>query len=320
MESKGPVLFLLRCFAVAVFFAGLNAPTPVFGFASSVLESVVAVLPHWTITKRSAARDAPEGTAVAVLDGGYLATNVHVLGDATMVDIRLGDGRLIAVEIVGRDAKTDIALLKAPRDFPVLEVAPPPGLGEAVCAVGNQFGLGLSVTCGVVSATGRSNTGFNAIEDFIQTDAAVNPGGSGGALIDDQGRIVGLVSAIFTKRSDANIGVNFASSMALVNRVVADLRRYGEVRAATAGIDIAPLTSDQRRKSTGVTIVNLDQDGPGLAGGFQIGDVVTAVGKRRILRPSDFYTALYLAKPGDEIGLSYVRDGKSARITIRLMP
>lgn len=312
-----------RIFTAIVLLAvsgGVGAVSPASAFSSSVLESVVAVLPHWTSTRRSAAREAPEGTAVAVLDGGYLATNVHVLGDAAMVDIRLEDGRLIAVEIIGRDAKTDIALLKAPRNFPVLEAAPPPRLGEKVCAVGNQFGLGLSVTCGVVSAIGRSNAGFNAIEDFIQTDASVNPGGSGGPLVDDRGRIVGLVSAIFTKQSDANIGVNFATSMALVKRVVTDLRRFGEVRAGSVGIEVAPLTPAQRRTSTGIAVVKLDRGGPALIGGLQAGDIVIAVGNRRILRPSDFHATLYLAKPGEEVDISYVRDGKPATIRARLTP
>jgi S1-C subfamily serine protease len=139
-------------------------------------------------------------------------------------------------------------------------------------------------------------------------------------LIDDRGRIVGLVSAIFTKRSDSNIGVNFASSMALVNRVVADLLRYGKVKAGSAGIDVAPLKMDQRRKVTGVTIVKLDRNGPALSGGLQVSDIVTAVGSRRILKPADFYAALYLAKPGDQITITHVRDGKSATTLIRLTP
>ncbi len=318
MKSKGPVF--LYCFTVLAFFAEVGAPASALGFSSTVLESIVAVLPHWTSMRRAAAHEAPEGTAVAVLDGGYLATNVHVLGDATKVDIRLGDGRLIAVEIVGRDAKTDIALLKAPRNFPVLEAASPPGLGETVCAVGNQFGLGLSVTCGVVSAVGRSNAGFNAIEDFIQTDASVNPGGSGGALVDDRGRIVGMVSAIFTKQSDANIGVNFAASMALVKRVAVDLRRNGEVRVGYAGIEVAALTVAEHRRTAGVNVVKVDPDGPAQVGGLRSGDVVTAVGNRRILRPSEFLAELYLAQPGDEIGISYLRNGKPATVHVRLTP
>ena len=150
----------------------------------SVMESVVSLLPEWPGAESRPKE--PEGTAVAVMPGGYLATNDHVLGDAKKVKIRLNDGRLMAVEIIGRDAVTDIALIKAPMDFPVLPFGGNPGLGESVCAIGNQFGMGLSITCGVASALHRTGTGFNEIEDFIKTDAVINPGGSGGALIDGQ--------------------------------------------------------------------------------------------------------------------------------------
>ncbi len=196
-------------------------------FPRRVLDSVVSVLPEWP--DAGARPEEPEGSAVAILPGGYLATNVHVLGRAEKVTVRYPDGRLAAADIVGQDPLTDIALLRVDRNLPVLPVAPGPALGEPVCTVGNQFGLGLSVTCGSVSALHRTGTGFNPIEDFVQTDAVVNPGGSGGALVDRQGRLVGLISAIFTKDSDANIGINFAASTALVLRIVEDLAKHGRV-------------------------------------------------------------------------------------------
>src|SRR5690606_40595555 len=132
------------------------------------------------------------------------------------ISVRLPDGHHVPAEVVGRDAATDLALLRVEAELPPLPLAPDPALGAPVCAVGNQFGLDLSVTCGVVSALHRAGTGFNPVEDFVQTDAVVNPGASGGALVDGEGRLVGLLSAIFTMESDANIGVNFAASAALV--------------------------------------------------------------------------------------------------------
>lgn len=288
------------------------------------MQSVVAVLPAWpgqnSGQQSNRGREAPEGTAVAVLPGGYLATNAHVLGAAKSVDIRLGDGRLIAVKIIGRDPKSDLALLKAPSEFPVLLVAAPPGLGEKVCAIGNQFGLGLSVTCGVVSASGRTNAGFNPVEDFIQTDAAVNPGGSGGALVDADGRLVGLVSAIFTKKSDANIGVNFAASMDLVMRVMTDLRDHGKVIAGHAGFQVGPLSADERRWLSGVKVVKVARDGPALAEGLQAGDVIIEIGGRPVIRPSDVAAALYLHRPGDALSLRFRRGANENAITVRLQP
>jgi S1-C subfamily serine protease len=157
------------------------------------------------------------------LPGGLLATALHVVDRATEITIRLRDGRRLEAQLVAGDPSSDIALLRVPEEIPVLQLASQPVLEAKVCAVGNQFGLGLSVTCGVVSATGRTGTSFNPVEDFIQTDATVNPGSSGGALLDDQGRLVGMLSAIFSKESDADIGVNFAVSSALLMRVVRDL-------------------------------------------------------------------------------------------------
>lgn len=196
---------------------------------AGAVKSVVVVLPTWRNVRPGFAprtadgRMTPEGSGVAVLPGGYVATNDHVLGDAVAVRLRLADGRTVPAEIVGRHKATDIALLKSTIDLPPAKAGPEPNLAAPVCAIGNPFGRGLSVSCGVVSATGRANAGFNEIEDFIQTDAAVNPGGSGGALVDGQGRLVGLVSAIFAQGSDANIGVNFATSRLLLDRVVRDL-------------------------------------------------------------------------------------------------
>lgn len=298
-------------------------PASVAGaFEARVLESVVALVPHWPgqPPRGTGTRDAPEGTAVAVLPGGYLATNAHVLGRALSADIRLADGRLVGVEIVGRDPRTDIALLKAPMDFPVPETAAAPALGSRVCAVGNQFGLGLSVTCGVVSAVNRSNAGFNPIEDFVQTDAAINPGGSGGALVDTAGRLVGLVSAIFTKTSDADIGVNFAASMSLVTRVVTDLRNFGRVRVARSGLVAEPLSPGERRAASGAKIRRLIEGGAALDAGLQVGDIVTRIGERTVIHPGDVTAAFYLVRPGDTVTVHIRRGGQTIAVDLRLKP
>jgi S1-C subfamily serine protease len=293
-------------------------------FSGEILKSVVSVLPEWPGFTAAPGKDGrpknPEGTAVAVLPGGYLATNVHVIGRAEKIDIRLEDGRIVAATIIGRDAATDLALIKIPLDLPVPPTAPEPALGERVCAVGNQFGLGLSVTCGVVSAVHRTGTGFNEIEDFIQTDTVVNPGGSGGALVDDKGRLVGLVSAIFTKESDANIGVNFAASAGLVARVAADLKEHGRVVRGDPGFGVRDLSKAERRSAAGAAVDRLARDGAAFKAGIEVGDMITAVGSRPIRRASDVASALQMYRPGDAVDVSIVRGGAARMVSLTLAP
>lgn len=291
----------------------LLAAAPALAFPAEALQSVVSVLPDWP--SDAPLPEAPEGSGVAVLPGGYIATNLHVLGRATVVNVRLHDGRIVPAEIIGRDPLTDIALLKLALDLPLLAPAPDPQLGDAVCALGNPFGLGLSLSCGVVSATRRTNTGFNPIEDFIQTDAAVNPGGSGGALLDTEGRLVGLVSAIFTKQSDANIGVNFAASRALVMRVVEDLAAHGRVIRGKSGLRVADI-DDYLIVGARVTHATDAAESAGLAAG----DVITAIAGRTIQRASDVTSALHLHRSGEAIEIGFNRDGERRTTSLRLAP
>lgn len=304
----------VACLVVAAGLAG--APAGAGLVPERLMDSVVSVLPEWPDDARRT--EEPEGSAVAVMEGGYLATNDHVLGAATKVKVRFADGRLADAEIVGRDRPTDIALIKIEAALPVLDQAPEPGLGDAVCAVGNQFGLGLSITCGVVSAVHRSGVGFNPIEDFIQTDTVVNPGGSGGALVDAQGRLVGLVSAIFTKDSDANIGVNFATSMRLVMRVVEDLKAHGRVIRARSGLRVEALSEAERRRLVGARIRHITPGGPAAAAGLRVGDVITAVAARRIRGPSDVTGAIYLHRVGEVVQVDYLRQGSPGTANLEL--
>ena len=200
------------------------------------------------------------------------------------------------------------------------EPGPEPGLADPVCAIGNPFGRGISVSCGVVSALRRANAGFNEIEDFIQTDAAVNPGGSGGALVDGQGRLVGLVSAIFAQGSDANIGVNFAASWPLLDRVVEDLAAHGHVIPATAGMETAPLSSEQQEKTGGVSVAEVTRDGPAFTAGIDAGDIVTQVDGAPVTSPGQFRAALFRHQPGDAVEITLRRAEKVLRITLTLAP
>jgi len=307
--------------ALMIFAFGLS-PGPVVGFEAGVLESVVSVLPLWPGHQRGgqsgqAPGQEPEGTAVAIRAGGYLVTALHIVERASEITVRLHDGRLGPARLIGRDPPTDLAVLKIDQDLPVPEVGPEPALGEPVCAVGNQFGLDLSVTCGVVSAVRRSGVGFNPIEDFIQTDAVVNPGASGGALLDRQGRLVGILSAIFTKGSDAHIGVNFAVSMALVRRVTDDLIEQGRVERAAPGFALAELNDSERQDLTGVRIAALAPGGAAERAGLRVGDVITALAGRAVRRTSEVMAALHLHRPDETLEVRLLRDGAALSLSYR---
>lgn len=296
-------------------------PEPPDAFPADVLDSVVSVLPAWPAGAEAGdggPGEEPEGSAVAVAEGGLLVTALHVIRRAEDVQVRLADGRVRPARVVGRDRASDLALLRAETELPPLAWGAEPKLGEPVCAVGNAFGLGLTVSCGVVSATHQSGLGFNPIEDFVQTDAAVNPGASGGALVDEKGRLVGIVSAIFTKRSDANIGVNFAASRALVERVVADLAAHGRVRRADPGLRVGPLPDSMRGELAGARVTRVVPGGAAAAAGLEAGDVIVVVDGRAIREPAAVTAAVHLHPPGEAVALVVVRDGARRRLTLEL--
>jgi len=224
----GPLLLLFCLFLGAAPMA--NAQTDARTAWAAAAPSVFEVEPTWPGYARpgfgAPAGTAPEGTGVAILKPGLIVTAAHVVLKATEVHVVAPDGTRYPATIAALDPRTDVALLEIAADTtPIALAETRPETGAPVCAISNAFGLGIGITCGVVSANRRSDVGFNRVEDFLQTDAAINPGSSGGALVDLEGRLVGLLSAIFTKDSDANIGVNFAvSTELLLKSVPEDLR------------------------------------------------------------------------------------------------
>jgi S1-C subfamily serine protease len=287
-------------------------------------DSVVSVLPLWPGHVRGGSgnplADAPEGAGVAIRSGGYIATAAHVVDKATDVRVRLADDRILPAEVIGTDSATDIAVLRVGVDLPVLPDAPPPGLGDPACAIGNQFGLDLSVTCGVVSAVHRAGTGFNVIEDFIQTDAAVNPGASGGALVDGQGRLLGMLSAIFANDSSGSIGVNFAVSLAMLHRVTDDLIDHGKVLRGRPGLRVAALDDATRERIAGVRIIGIVGGGAAARAGLRENDIVTRIDGRPVRSEPDVLGAVHLHRPGDEIRFDIVRDGEPQSLIVVLEP
>lgn len=288
---------------------------------SAVLPSVVSVLPVWPgyqRPRRPGPGDEPEGTGVAIHAGGYIVTALHIVGRATDISVRLWDGRVFPARLAGRDPMTDLAILKVQPDLPAAPQGPPPKMGDPACAIGNPFGLGLSLSCGVVSATHRSGIGFNRIEDFVQTDTPINPGSSGGALLDSSGRLIGILSAIFTKNSDANIGVNFAVSMDLVRRVTDDLIAHGRVIRGVLGVRLSHLPRDRRSETPGILISGVSAQSPAERAGLQTGDIIIRVDKRRITSLPGALASIHMHRPGDSFPIEVIRGGAQRRVTATL--
>jgi S1-C subfamily serine protease len=271
-RPAGAVLGAVAIMATAGHAATARSPLPDAAVLERARAAVVAVLPDWPEGRANAKE--PEGSAVAIGDGSMLLTADHVLGAARSVRLRFPDGRVVAAEIAFRDAPTDLALLRAPVELAPLEFGAEPPLGAPVCALGNAFGLGISLSCGVVSATARGGVGFNAVEDFIQTDAAVNPGASGGALVDGEGRLVGVLSAIFTKSGDGDIGVNFAVSAALARRVV-EATAVSESPRRSLGARLRPTRPGPQKG--GLEVVSLEAGGAAQRAGLLPGDVILSI-------------------------------------------
>ncbi len=285
---------------------------PSSAVSPETIQSVVSVLPVWP---GRPVRDgelpnqaAPEGSGVAIAEEGLIATAWHVVKPAVRIDVRLSDGRELPATLVGQDEASDIALLRIGVDLPLFDLAPRPELADPACLIGNTYGLGISISCGVVSALDVSHAGFNPVEDFLQTDAAANPGSSGGALIDEEGRLLGMMSAIFASDADANIGVNFAVSAPLLLRVVDDLADDGEVDYVEAGWRLESLARHERSETVGARVLELDKTGAAMQAGIAVGDVITRIGDRRILDPRDAIGALALIKRGELATTSFERD------------
>ena len=288
--------------------------TPAHALSADTLKSVVSVLPVWPGRTQAGAGGspgvAPEGSGV-VLQPGLVATAWHVVKPAKRIDIRLADGRILPAQLIAKDAASDIAVLGVEVELVPIGIAPAPQLAQPVCAVGNAYGLGLSVTCGVVSALNVSDAGFNPVEDFVQTDAAANPGVSGGALVDAEGRLVGMMSAIFASEGDTNIGVNFATSTELLLRVVEALISDGEVQYPSPGWRLEAAGRDQLATVAAPVISEVSDDGPAAMAGIEPGDVILKIGARRVRTPRDALAALAVVPDvSAPLDITLQRDGQ----------
>ncbi len=256
------------------------------------------------------------GSGVVVdAEQGYVLTNNHVIAGATHISVTLADGRSFAAEVIGTDPDTDLAMIRIPPDnLRALPLADSNQLrvGDFVVAVGNPFGLGQTVTSGIVSALGRA--GFRGLEfqNFIQTDASINPGNSGGALINLRGELVGINSAIFTP-SGGNVGIGFAIPSAMAKYVMDQLARFGEVRRGTLGIYVQDLTAELAgafglKNGKGALVAEVVGESAAERAGIQAGDVITAIADNPVNNARDFHNIEGQLPLGESVTLEFFRN------------
>lgn len=257
---------------------------------------------------------------------GYVLTNNHVVEDADEIRVTLRDNRSLEATLIGRDPATDIAVLQIAADS-LTEV--PLGnsedllVGDFVVAIGNPYGLGQTVTSGIVSALGRSGINPEGYEDFIQTDASINPGNSGGALITLDGKLVGINTAIIAPNGGGNVGIGFAVPINMALAVMDQLVEFGEVQRGRLGVMIQNLTPDLAEAlgveaETGAIVSSVEPDTPADNAGLMAGDVIVAVNDEIVEGSADLRQKIGLRRPGDEVEIVYLRDGDRQRTNITL--
>ncbi len=269
--------------------------------------------------------EASLGSGVIVNANGYILTNNHVIEGADEIQVTLRDGRTSEAKLVGSDAEADLAVLKIKQDnLPVITLGDADALrvGDVVLAIGNPFGVGQTVTLGIVSATGRSSLGINTFENFIQTDAAINPGNSGGALITARGELIGINTAIFSK-SGGSQGIGFAIPMSLAKNSMAQIVEKGYVSRGWMGVEIQELTpqlaeSFGLKDEKGIIIAGVLRDGPADKGGLQPGDIITRINNKAIESGHDALNTIGQTQPGEKITVQGQRDGKSLELKVEV--
>jgi serine protease DegQ len=265
------------------------------------------------------------GSGVIVSPEGYLITNHHVIEGADDIEVLLADGRTASAKLVGTDPETDVAVLKI--DLPKLPAvvfgnSDQLRVGDVVLAIGNPFGVGQTVTSGIVSALGRNQLGLSTFENFIQTDAAINPGNSGGALVDSNGNLVGINTAIFS-RTGGSLGIGFAIPATTARMVMEGLVRDGNVVRGWIGVEPRDLTADIAETlrlpvKSGVLITGVLQDGPASAGGIKPGDVVVKIGGRGVANTAELLNVVAALPPGSEAAVGLQRGDKALDVTVKV--
>ncbi|MGV8803929.1 MAG: S1C family serine protease [Polaromonas sp.] len=267
------------------------------------------------------------GSGVIVSSSGYILTNNHVVEGADDIEVILNDTRKARAQVIGTDPDTDLAILKIDLDkLPVIVLGNSDALqvGDPVLAIGNPFGVGQTVTSGIVSALGRNQLGINTFENFIQTDAAINPGNSGGALVDVNGNLMGINTAIYS-RSGGSMGIGFAIPVSTAKQVLDGIVKDGQVTRGWIGVEPQDLNTElveafrlspEAAKAGGVIITGVLQNGPAAQGGIRPGDVITAVNGKPVGNVSQLLTAVAALRPGTAAPLTVLRGESSVEIAV----
>ena len=264
------------------------------------------------------------GSGFILSADGYIVTNNHVVEDATGIQVKLADGRELAAKVVGRDPKTDLALLKVEATgLPVVPVGDSNALqvGEPVMAIGNPFGLEQTVTTGIVSATGRV-IGTGPYDNFIQTDASINPGNSGGPLINARGEVIGINTAIFSQRG-GSVGIGFAVPSSLAKSVITQLVEHGKVERGWLGVSVQPLTKElakgfKRNDAAGALVASVVAGSPAERAGVKPGDIIVEFAGKKVAKSGDLPSLVAEARVGNDVPVVVVREGKEVRLTARI--
>ena len=255
---------------------------------------------------------------------GYVLTNNHVIDRADEITVTLRDGRRFKAEVIGTDPESDVAVLQIDaEDLVAVAMANSDELrvGDFVVAIGNPFGLGQTVTSGIVSALGRSGLGIEGFENFIQTDASINPGNSGGALVNLRGELVGINTAIIGPQG-GNVGIGFAIPVNMARSIMHQLVEFGEVRRGRLGVFIQDVTPELARAldlegaRKGAIVAQIVPDSPAQQSGLQVGDIVTAVNGEAVENAADLRNAIGIMQVGQRVELEVVRDGERREFTV----
>ena len=258
-------------------------------------------------------------------ESGYVVTNHHVIENADQIRVRLDDGRSFEAKVVGADPEADVAVIQIPaQSLKAIKLGDSDSLrvGDFVVAIGNPFGLSQTATSGIVSALGRSGLGIEGYEDFIQTDASINQGNSGGALVNLRGELIGVNTAILA-RGGGNVGIGFAIPVNMVVSLTAQIIEFGEVRRGRLGVHIQDLTPELAQAfgvdaGSGALISKVIPDSAAKAADLREGDVITMVNGRAIKGATELRNVIGLARADEEIELTYIRDRKSFNKKIRI--
>jgi serine protease Do/serine protease DegQ len=269
------------------------------------------------------------GSGVIVdAEKGLILTNFHVIKDAYQINVTLTDGRELSAEIIGRDADTDVAVIRVVgENLSQIPMADSSKLrvGDFVVAIGNPFGLGQTVTSGIVSALGRSGLGIESIENFIQTDASINLGNSGGALVNLRGELVGLNTAIYGSGNQGNIGIGFAIPINMAQDIMRQLIEYGEVKRGRLGAQGQDLTAPLAQafgieRNSGFIITQIESGSPADKAGIMVGDVIVAANDKPIRSSRDMHNLVGLQRLGQSIELVLFRNGAEVNLPVEIQP